>query len=217
MTTLSSKNLTSLSSILKAAFAACVVGTCLVQTAYARDTESTGGKWIIGIKAAQVEVQGLDTDTIRLEEADAYGLVVGYEFNKNIGGSGGTSSFEVEYITTDDTGIEQLGTVFGEYDVDVINAFFTYRTPGRVFFKVKGGASYVDLSSNFFPAALGVPVEIEADDFSFGGGIGVGVRFGQRNSGGNDRGIGGQIELEYIENTGDAELNAISLNGLVTF
>jgi len=164
-------------------------------------------KWIIGLKAAQVEVRGIETNAVRLEEADAYGLVLGYEFNKNIGGTGGTSSFEIEYLTTDETNIEGLDSSFGEYEADILNVFFTYRSPGKVFFKLKGGVSYVDASTNFDLFAPGFAGGIEVEDFSLAGGVGVGARIGER----------GVVELEYATDSGDAEINTISLNGLLTF
>lgn len=192
----------------------CLLTMSFAQQAHAQyenaNSNTTKGKWIVGLKAAQVELSGLNTDAATLEEADAFGIVVGYEFNKSIGRTNGTASFEVELLTTSDTSIEQLDSSFGEYNADIINAFFGYRSSGQVFFKAKGGISYVDASTNFNVFAPGVPADIQFDDFSFAGGFGVGVRLGKER-------VRGIIELEYTGTTGDAEVEIISLNGLVNF
>ncbi len=192
----------------------CLVGFAFSQQVHAQyevaNASTAKGKWIVGLKAAQVEVRGLESDAFALEEADAYGIVVGYEFNQSIGRTNGTASFEVEVLTTDETNIEALDSSFGEYEADIINAFFAYRSSGQVFFKAKGGISYVDASTNFNVFAPGTTGAVQFDDFSFAGGFGVGVRLGK------DR-IKGLIELEYTADTGDAEVNIISLNGAVNF
>ena len=192
----------------------CLIGLGLSQQVHAQFEDSasstTKGKWIVGLKAAQVELSGLDTDAATFEEATAYGIVVGYEFNQSIGRTNGTASFEVEVLTTEDTNIEGLDSSFGEYNADIVNAFFAYRSSGKVFFKAKGGISYVDAATNFNIFSPGTPAEIQFDDFSFAGGFGVGVRLGKER-------VRGIIELEVTGDTGEAETNTIALNGLVNF
>jgi len=54
------------------------------------------GKWTIGAKAANVDPNVQD-----VKDANAAGIVLGYEFAQAIGDSGGSSSVELEYITAD--------------------------------------------------------------------------------------------------------------------
>ena len=167
-------------SLLRSSLAYLFIYLGLSFTAHAQTDEPTKGRWIVGVKAAQVELRGLETDTVRLEEADAFGVVVGYEFNQRIGGTNGTASFEVEYLTTSgDTNIEGLDPSFGELDADILNAFFAYRSSGQVFFKAKGGVSFIETTTNFDLFEPGTPGGVRFDDFSLAGGFGVGVRIGK--------------------------------------
>jgi len=107
MNTHSSSKFSLLRSPLKCALT-CLLGLAISQSTLAQGENSNKGKWIVGLKAAQVEVSGLNTDTAEFEEADAFGIVVGYEFNNLIGGTNGTASFEVEYLATEDTCILRI-------------------------------------------------------------------------------------------------------------
>lgn len=150
------------------------------------------GKWIIGVKAGQV-----DANSEFVEDADAVGLVLGYEFARPIGNNGGSSTVELEYIKADETPISG----FGDYEVDMLNLFFTYRTAGTLYFKAKAGASFSTIT-------LTTPAfDTDVDDVSLAGGIGLGYRIG-------DYGV---IELEYSDDTGDNDLGVIGLNALLEF
>lgn len=150
------------------------------------------GKWIIGVKAGKI-----DTNIPNVIDADAAGIVLGYEFARAIGGNG-TSTFEVEYLTGDEAGFNRSYV----YEADVINAFFTYRTAGDLYLKLKAGVSYADILFN----SLTDPVR-EFDDVSIAGGIGLGYHIG-------DLGV---IELEYQTDTGNADLGIVSVNALLEF
>jgi len=152
------------------------------------------GKWIIGGKLANIDP---NTPGVDVEDADAAGIVLGYEFARSIGDAGGSSTVEFEYITGDSDS-SQFGT---EYDVDVANIFFTYRSAGTVYYKLKGGLTYTNFDIN----TLGVRSDFE--DVSAGFGVGLGYRVG-------DLGV---IELEYATETGDADVDIIGVNALLEF
>lgn len=165
------------------------------------------GKWIIGVKAANIDPNMPDTN-----DASAAGIVLGYEFAKAVGQ--GTSTFEIEYLTGDEeqiSTVNELATIpstgqgqrlFGTYEADVLNMFFTYRSPGTLYYKVKGGLSYVDLNAS--PVSL---LDQDFEDVSLAGGIGLGYRV-------SDLGV---VELEYSQGSGDADLGILGLNALLQF
>lgn len=150
------------------------------------------GKWIIGVKVANIDPNIQD-----VQDADGIGIVLGYEFAKSIGGVG-TSTFELEYIAGDDA---DLGGGI-EYEADVLNAFFTYRSPGTLYYKLKAGLSYTEIDL----ATIGF-TDDDFEDVSLAAGIGLGFRV-------RDYGV---IELEYSQDSGDADLGIIGLNGLLEF
>ena len=153
------------------------------------------GKWIIGAKLAKVDP---NTPGVDVTDADAAGIVLGYEFASAIGDGGGSATVEFEYITGDDNGDSGAGV---NYDADITNLFFTYRSPGKLYYKVKGGVTYTD----FDVSVLGVDSNFE--DVSFGWGAGLGYRVG-------DLGV---VELEYSADTGDADIDVIAVNALLEF
>ena len=149
------------------------------------------GKWLIGVKAAKI-----DNNLEDLEDADALGIVLGYEFDKPIGNNG-TSTVELEYIQADDTSLFGVGT----YDADILNLFFTYRSAGTLYYKAKGGLTYTDIR-------IDTPGRVDSfEDVSFAFGIGLGYHIG-------DIGV---VELEYSLDTGDSDLGMIGVNALLEF
>ncbi len=156
--------------------------------------KKASGKWIIGGKISKVDLNQADSIDV-----DAAGIVLGYEFARSVGNSGGTSTVELEYISGDDD-ISSLGGA--NIDVEVANLFFTYRSSGTLYYKVKGGISAADIEVN---SALGGTSS--ASETGLAGGIGLGYRVG-------DLGV---IELEYQVDASDADLGIISLNGLLEF
>lgn len=175
------------------------------------------GKWTIGAKLANI-----DPNVDRVNDASAVGVVLGYEFASAIGDSGGSASVELEYISGDNerdlVGFD-TGTVFNDpdsdfirnpgavadaisYEADVANLFFTYRSPGTLFYKVKAGLSYANVDIRLVNGIL-----IDREDVSLAGGIGLGYRF-------NDLGV---IELEYSADSGESDLGILGLNALLQF
>lgn len=150
------------------------------------------GKWIIGIKAAKV-----DNNIEDIEDADAVGIVLGYEFDRPIGDLGGTSTIELEYIDADETNLSGFGT----YDPDLLNLFFTYRSAGDLYYKLKLGLSYSDIEFET-PGFTG-----GNEDVALAAGLGLGYRVGDY----------GSIELEYSADSGDNDLGVLGLNALLEF
>lgn len=171
--------------------------------------KKAAGKWIVGLKAANIDPNLPDA-----RDTTAVGVVLGYEFAKSIGD--GTSSVELEYLVSDEEDVRQIngvgpvsvvgiqGTraVAGSYEADVLNLFFTYRSPGDLYYKVKGGLSYVDL--NVTPVEL---LDRDFEDVSLAAGIGIGYNFQDR----------GAVELEYSQDSGDADVGILGLNGMLRF
>jgi len=151
------------------------------------------GKWIIGVKAANI-----DPNFDAANDADGFGIVLGYEFARSIGDAGGSSTFELEYISGDEEGI---GNLF-EYEANILNAFFTYRSAGTLYFKVKGGLSYADIEVNSLIAP-----QSTFEDVSLAAGIGLGVRI-------KDYGV---VELEYSQDSGESDLSVLGVNALLEF
>ena len=150
------------------------------------------GKWIIGVKAAKV-----DNNIEDLKDADAVGLVLGYEFDRPIGRSGGSSTVELEYIDGDSTNFEGVGT----YDPDILNLFFSYRSAGDLYYKFKVGVSYSDVEITTPGLTTG------NEDVALAGGIGLGYRVGDY----------GTVELEYSLDSGENDLGVLGLNALLEF
>lgn len=169
------------------------------------------GKWTIGAKAVNIDPQEPEAN-----DASGMGIVLGYEFNKKI--AGGTSSFELEIISGDEeqisliNGVNDLptfpfpttnGPIFGTYETQIVNAFFTYRSAGDVYFKLKGGLSYVDIDVDFGQFII----DRNSEETSLAGGVGIGYRFGDR----------GMIELDYYKDSGTVDLGVASVNAMLTF
>lgn len=152
------------------------------------------GKWIIGVKAGKI-----DANNQNIDDADAFGVVLGYEFEKSIGNFDGKTSFEFEYFAGDETTIDGLGS----YEANILNAFFTYRSAGTIYYKVKLGASYSEIDVDT-PVSF---TSFESDDVSIAGGIGLGYRIGEH----------GQIELEYSQDSGTNDLGTYGVNALLLF
>ncbi len=178
------------------------------------------GKWLIGVKAGKIDNNAEDID-----DADAIGIVLGYEFAKPVG-LGGTSTIELEYISGDDT------DVFGglaSYEAEMLNLFLTYRSPGTLYYKFKLGLSYSNIDvdgllSNNNPPTLfdtntapgndlgqfnEIPFfDVNSDeDVSIAAGIGLGFRIQDY----------GSIEIEYIGDTGDNDLSLTTISAIGRF
>lgn len=199
----------------------CLIAIMASQSAFAQITtvDTSGpffgnhakGKWMIGIKAGKIDNNAEDID-----DADAIGLVLGYEFAKPVG-IGGTSTIELEYISGDET--EALDG-FATYEAEMLNLFMTYRSPGTLYYKFKLGLSYSNVEANGLfginiPPAndLGdfnqVPlVDINSEeDVALAGGIGLGFRI-------QDFGV---IEIEHVSDAGNNDLSLTTISAIGRF
>lgn len=188
---------------IKCILSAVVLSSCVaaISTAQAQYQDSNDGpffgkeakgKWIIGLKVAKI-----DNNFEDIKDADAVGIVLGYEFNKSIGNLGGSSTVELEYIDADDTDLFGIGT----YDPDLLNLFFTYRSAGDLYYKLKMGLSYSDIELNT-PGLIGGNEEV-----ALAAGLGLGYRVGDY----------GSVEIEYSADSGDNDLGVLGLNALLEF
>lgn len=152
------------------------------------------GKWIVGIKAGV-----LQNGTEGFDDATNAGIVLGYRFSRAIGGIGGSSSIEFEGTTSVDDGEFSSGVGAGTWDADTFAIFFTYATPGTVYFKAKLGGMFTDVSSSVNQASN--------SDSGFAYGAGLGLKIAES----------GKLELEYTGSSGSNEISFVSLGGMVEF
>ncbi len=160
--------------------------------------QKASGKWMIGVKGGTVKNGNDDFD-----DANNGGILLGYEFARPIGFDGsaaiefeGTSSFD----DGDFGGASTFGTS-GRWDVDTLGLFFAYRTPGTVYFKGRLGGIQSDVTTK---TAGG---NVSEDDASLAGSAGLGVKLGEW----------GNIELEWTGDSGDNDIQIISLGGVLQF
>lgn len=156
--------------------------------------KEANGKWIIGVKATKVENDGAVRE-VNTDDSDATGIVLGYEFARPVGDSG-SSSVELEILGIDDADVGN-GSL-GQWSGDIVNLFFTYRSPGTIYWKGKIGLSYTSLDYTLFS---------EQNDTSLALGLGLGYRV-------EDYGV---IELEYSKDSGDNDIGLLGLNALLRF
>ncbi len=156
------------------------------------------GKWLVGVKGGTVKNGNDDFD-----DANSGGVLLGYEFSRAIAFDG-TASVEFEGTNSFDDGdiggATTLG-VPGRWDVETYGLYFAYRTPGTVYFKGRLGGQHSDVTSKFGSSRA------SDDDASLAGGAGLGVKLGEW----------GKIELEWTGDSGDNDLQFISLGGVFQF
>ena len=169
---------------------------------------SADGKWIIGAKVANV-----DPNIAEVPDAEGVGIVLGYEFARPVG-DGGSSTVELEYIQTDETAVSALDSLLGTsgttYESDIVNLFFTYRSPGKLYFKVKGGLSYIDRSIKNAPFGIltnSGEILVAGEEVALAAGIGIGFRIKEY----------GVIEVEYSQDASELETSILSLNAFLQF
>lgn len=150
------------------------------------------GKWLVGLKAAKI-----DNNLEEIRDANAVGIILGYEFDRPVGSSGGSGTVELEYLNASETSYIGIGS----YDPDMLNLFFSYRSAGDLYFKLKVGGSYSSID-------IDLPgVDGNSEEFSLAGGIGLGYRI-------EDYGV---VELEYSVDTGENDLSVLGLNAILEF
>jgi len=162
--------------------------------------KKAAGKWMIGPKIANIDPNyaPLNQQGTGIKDSKGVGIILGYEFDKDI--NEGKPSFEIEYIVGDDENINALSPI--NYEATVLNAFFAYRSAGSLFYKLKGGLSYVDID-----VKLGPLTDNSFEDVALAAGIGIGYKFSEA----------GLVEIEFSQDFGDADLSILGLNGIFTF
>lgn len=163
--------------------------------------ETADGRWLAGMK-----VESVGHGRRGYDDAANVGLLFGYEFSRPIGFDG-TSSIEFELSDSFDNGDVADDSIFGvggDWQSENIAVFFTYRTPGNVYFKAKIGALRSDVTTSLD----GLP-SVSEQDTSFSYGAGLGLKVGATGN--------FNVELEFVGTSGDNDLNMISVGGIYKF
>ena len=151
------------------------------------------GQPYIGVKAGQFMVDDDGADD--LDDATAYGIYGGYNFDPNFG-------VEVEYVGSSDADV-RVFDINGEYDVKTYGAYGTYRYyfPNTALYaKGKLGIAKTELNGNFDDGD-----SISASDTGIAGGIGLGYAIN------SDFGI----EAEYA--IVDSDINLLTVGAQLKF
>ena len=160
--------------------------------------QTADGSWMIGGSIATMQ-----NAATGFSDANMIALRLGYQFSRAVAETG-SSSIEFDFATSYDEGDIGINSDFalpGTWDADQLAIFFTYRTPGTVFFKGKIGAVQTEVKTNVANTTTSFR------DTSFGYGAGLGYRAGDR----------GLIELEYVGVSGDNDVGTIGVTGAVLF
>lgn len=163
--------------------------------------QTADGHWLTGLK-----VESVNHGRGGYEDAANVGILFGYEFSRPIGFDG-ASSIEFEFSDTFDKGDVSDSSIFGiggDWQSENIGVYFTYRTPGTVYFKAKLGALRSDVTTK-----LDATDAVREQDTSFSYGAGLGVMLGAEGN--------FDVQLEVVGSSGDNDLNMISLGGIYRF
>ena len=153
------------------------------------------GTWLLGVKGGV-----LKSNQSGFDDATNAGVVLGYRFSRAIGGIGGSSSVELEGTTSVSDGDVSNAAGTGDWDGDTGAVYFTYSTPGRVYFKGKLGVMYSKVKTNIAGTS-------DQSDTSVAGGAGFGFKMTEN----------AKLELEYTSGTGDNRVSFGSLGVLFEF
>jgi len=160
--------------------------------------QTADGSWLVGADfgAAQIGRNGH-------QDTSNAGITVGYEFSRPIGFSGtSTIEFSATTSTTDGSiGFDSIYGATGNWDVDTQSLFFTYRTPGTVYFKGKLGGIQSSIRSR------GTTFNIKEDDTSLGFGAGLGLRPWKNVA----------FEAEYVGASGTNDISLITIGAKIGF
>jgi hypothetical protein len=159
--------------------------------------DTADGRWLAGIKYGQVANEALG-----FEDADAYTLVLGYQFAREVGVNG-SSNLEFEFTDSDEAD-RNTGFAGDNWDLRSYGLYLTYQSPGTVYFKGKLGVLYSEISSE----ANNIKLEA-TDDASLAYGAGVGIVLGANQN--------INLELDYTAASGDNDISLVNLGGYITF
>ena len=159
------------------------------------------GDWSVGLKGAS-----MNTGRAGHDDSTNSAVVLGYQFSKLLGVPG-SSGLELEISNAFDEGDILSDGQFGapgEWSSNTLGLYFTYRSPGTVYFLGKVGALKTDVTTT-----IGTSADFKEQDtsFSYGGGLGLNLgRTGNFN-----------VELEFVGSSGDNDINMITLGGHYRF
>jgi len=160
--------------------------------------QTADGTWLVGavFGAAQIGRSGH-------QDTSNAGVTVGYEFSRPVGFSGSsTIEFSATTSTADgDIGFDSVYNATGLWDVDTQSLFFTYRTPGTIYFKGKLGGIQSSIHSR------GLTFNTKEDDTSFGFGAGLGLRAWKNVT----------FEAEYAGASGTNNISLITIGAKIGF
>lgn len=171
--------------IVQKSLVALAVGSLMTVSAQAAMSYGDGTPYI-GVKVGQFNV-----DSSTFDDATAYGVYGGYNFDKNFG-------VEVEYIGSSDEDLN-LPPFTGDYDVKTYGAYGTYRyhfADSGLYAKGKLGFAKTKISASLFSSTL------SASDTGIAGGLGLGYDLNP-NFG---------IEAEYAIIDSDIDLLTVGAN-----
>jgi opacity protein-like surface antigen len=158
------------------------------------------GKWIIGGKVGQIR-----TGKDGFDDANAAGVIVGYEFARPVGYDG-KASIEFEFMSSSD-GDVKAGSSFlpegeaGQWNAELTNIFFAYRTAGKVYFKAKLGGQRTKQTFKITGDS------VDNDEVAFAFGVGLGIKLAEW----------ARLEVEYSQDAGENDVGILSLNAMALF
>ena len=152
--------------ILQNAVLALVTGTLLSVSAQA--AVNYAGQPYVGIKAGKFLV-----DTDELDDATAYGVYAGYNFDSNFGA-------EIEYVGSSDTDVDTgTSAIKADYNLKTYGIYGTYRYQfpnTAIYAKGKLGLAKAEIDASV-SNVLGYSASSNDSDSGVAGGIGLGYNF----------------------------------------
>lgn len=162
--------------------------------------QEANGKWIIGGKVSQMR-----TGKDGFDDANAAGIIIGYEFARPVGYDG-KASIEFEFVSSSDGDI-RAGSSFlpegeaGFWSAEMTNIFFAYRTPGKIYFKAKLGGQRTKQTIKITGDS------VDNDEVAFAFGVGLGIKLADW----------ARLEVEYSQDTSDNDVGLLSVNAMALF
>jgi hypothetical protein len=159
--------------------------------------DTADGQWLVGIKYGSIT-----NDDPGFEDADAYTLVLGYQFAREVG-INGSSSLEFEFTDSDEASRE-TGIAGDNWDATAYGLYLNYRTPGTIYFKARIGILYSEINSE----SNNVKLESNSDaDIAYGAGLGILLGASQNIN----------LEIDWTGSGGDNDISLVNIGGSIRF
>ena len=159
--------------------------------------DTADGQWLAGIKYGQ-----MTNDDPGFENADAWTLVLGYQFARTVGVDG-SSSVELEFSDTLEAS-RNTGIAGDNWDARAYGLYLSYRTPGTIYFKGRVGILWSDIRTESNNIKL--TSESEADVAL---GVGLGILLGATQN--------INLEIDYTQSGGDHDISLFNVGGSYRF